>query len=147
MTKRRRRLLTSAQGCARQRATLGNQDKTDPNPERVADRFGCERFHICDHEFSTGWRCVWATPSGLRFHVLSLPRVARWRAQPWAGGGKRLRRSGFARLNRRGLVQYVKALSHRVREPLDYARLTSQLLRQLDRTLLCIALAKKLCLF
>ena len=44
MTKRRRRLLPSAQGCARQRATLGNQDKTDSNPERVVNSFGCERF-------------------------------------------------------------------------------------------------------
>jgi len=55
-------------------ATRGNRDKTDPNPERVANTFGAQTI------FQNAIQHILALPSvtlsGLRFHFRSLPRVA-----------------------------------------------------------------------
>jgi len=71
---RRRRSQLSAQGCVRQRATLGKQNEFHRNPEGVAASFGAI-FNIRE------------------LFQSSLPKSTPFpRALPWAGICERLRR-------------------------------------------------------
>src|SRR5262249_17423952 len=72
----------TAQGCARQRATLGKGRVNKRNPEGVAD----ENHHI---QFRFGLSSRTLSEFML---ILPLPRVARWRAQPGLSIRERRRR-------------------------------------------------------
>jgi hypothetical protein len=65
-----------AQGCARQRATLGKGRVDTPNPEGVANKKSSSPI---------SFRIILKNSFRVRagFHSAS-PKVARWRAQPWA---------------------------------------------------------------